>query len=113
MSEKLPLLSSVDGIADANGKCTIAVGPTIFGQVWTITNVSVQNTGALQCVAGVYKNAISNTTFIEGSKDARSDTSDTTHRLMSTEKLFYVFTGCEVGSRCMVVLTGEIDSGRN
>jgi hypothetical protein len=93
--------------ADASGRAVITFQPLRSGEDWHITRSSIQNAGAVNTPeCRTYRGIESNTTLIEGTYNGSLDSYDTVIDLRNGEPLLFVFSGCDVGSRCSATIDG-------
>lgn len=94
-----------------------STGPTKFPETWTITRYAVTSTPNSNIANSypecrVYRTAISPLNFIDGTRSAVQDVSETNITLNTLETLWFVFTQGEPSSYAQVILTGTIETGR-
>lgn len=108
----IPLNTSASAVADLEGYALIVVGPNVMGTSWRVTSTSVQSDGARSPIVAVYRGAPSPTSFLEGTANGSSDTSDSAFSLRLGDTLSFEFKNADAGSNCFVNLTGTVDTGR-
>lgn len=108
----IPLDTSASAVANLDGYALIVLGPNIMGTSWRITSTSVQNDGKRTPIVAIYRGAPSPTSFLEGTDNGLSDTSDSTFSLRLGDTLSFEFKNADSGSNCFVVLTGTLNTGR-
>lgn len=78
----------------------------VTGGDWVIVASSVQVTSNVkEPTAKLYRNSISDATFLEGSYTGSNDSSDTRHLLTQGEYLTVAWTGGDVGARATARIT--------
>lgn len=91
-------------VLDSAGAGQVQIAVT--GGDWVIVGSSVQVTSNVnEPTAKLYRNSISDATFIEGSYTGSNDSSDTRHVLTQGEYLTCAWVGGDVGARATLRVT--------
>ena len=104
------LRTSISGSANSSGVCTLTTTPGRAGQSWLVTRISttVVPTNTKERMQ-VYFNGISQLNYVDGTRRANSDTSETAIEVGNLDSLTFVFSGCNPGATCSINLTGKIE----
>lgn len=104
----VPLYESGNAVADSAGRAVCTVQPLQAFEKWHVTKVTVQNSGTtLVPMCRVYRGSETPSRFIGGTFSGQMDASDENFHLSSGERLLAVFSGADVGSRCVLTVEGE------
>lgn len=109
----IPLSKSVTATAGAAGTASASIGPTRYGDVWTVDNVMVQNStpptstnspSAVMEAAGVPQ---------AGTYSGAQDSASPGAILRQGQVVKATWSGCDVGSTCTLSVYGsrEITGG--
>lgn len=105
----MQLRESVSAVFGANGQVTISAGPTRPGQNWTVrrlsTSVTPKNGGEQ---VKVYMDNESDSNFLDGSRRASQDTSETAIEVGNLNRLVFVYSGGTPGAIATMHLVGDI-----
>lgn len=108
MPSEYQLVQSSSAVADANGTASVALSPSRAFEAWHVTSVSIQsNSSDLTPELREYKNSVSDTTLTGSSRSGDLDSGNSNLDIMPGESLIYVWTNCDVGARCSVIIQGK------
>lgn len=106
-----PLVGSGSAIVGSNGRATVRIGADKPFLQYHITYVSVQNDGAQNCTASIYRGTPGPTSLVESSPSGNEDITDTRFDLKSGEFITIEWSGATPGSRCLTVFQGTQEYG--
>ena len=87
---------------DATGAGQVSISPT--GGDWVLVNSAVTvSSSTLQPTAKLYRNAVAQVNFVEGSYSGANDSSNTRIVLKQGEQLICAWTGGDAGARASLV----------
>ena len=105
----IPLRESVSATLGADGAATVSVGPTRPGQSWNIrrlsTSVTPKNGGE---TVRVYLDSVSDLNYLDGSRRAFQDTSETTIEVGNLNRLVIVYAGGTPGAIATMNILGDV-----
>lgn len=107
---QLPLIEFGSATADNDGVATVTLGPQRAFEQWFIESVAVQSTSVtLTPELREYKGSISEGSLIGSSRIGNLDSGVNPNPLIlaSGERVFYQWTGADVGSTCRVTVNGH------
>lgn len=108
----LPLFESSTGVADATGRAVARVQPLRAFERWDITRMAVSSTSTvLVPTCRIYRGAENPSMLVDGTFTGNLDQSDTQLSLENGEVLLCVWTGADVGARCIFTVQGKKDKG--
>lgn len=112
----IPLNTSAQAVADANGNAEVRIYRNTAGSSWVVRRMITSVTGAgvtSQSVIdhAVYTNSVSETNRKDSTQSAQ-DTSETEIPLQASEFLIGTYADCPPGSVCTLTVTGTVDTGR-
>lgn len=106
MTDRLELSGSA--VASAAGVATVFLPLVPFGERWVINSLSCLSTSALRSAFNVYRNAVSQPTFLDGvTISGNKNTTDTVMRLEPNDRLVCQWTNATPGSVCTVTAEGS------
>lgn len=104
----VPLSESATAVAGADGIARVQLGPLRAFETWAVASTTVSSTSStLVPTARLYRGAEQPSRLIDGTYTGTLDTTDTTYKLRSGDKVIAVFSGCDVGAQCTVTVEGE------
>lgn len=78
------------------------------GVDWTVTRVSIRvSSNVKEPVFRLYRGAVSDSEFLEGSYSGSQDSSDSVHELQAAQPLIGVWTGGDVGATATMSVSGR------
>lgn len=82
-------------------------GPDKRNEYWVVTRQQVQNPGPSYPQVEVFKNFIAQSSFIEGTRNGISGTSDSVIRVLRNEFLIWSWSNATPGTVCSVTIYGN------
>ncbi|HET7414770.1 MAG TPA: hypothetical protein VFI97_03640 [Arthrobacter sp.] len=90
----------------------MTLGPQRMGESWKVRSASISTTSTVETTCRMYRNAVSSSTFIDGTSTANLNVSNVGSELANLERLVFVFTGGDFNKTATVVLDGTMTSSR-
>lgn len=101
------LFESQSAVASSN-KASVRIGPKRSFEDWTIERMTVtSDSSTLIPTLKVYRGQEVNARLIDGTFTGTLDHSDTMLRVRNGEELLFVWTNCDNGAECSVILEGK------
>lgn len=103
------LSTSVSAKFNASGKAVVTTGPTRNNQAWRITRITtIINSSNGSELLRLYRSSETPSNYLDGSKQAAQDVSETNITLSSLETMLFVWSGGTPGNTAYATITGEI-----
>ncbi len=104
-----PLRESVFVTLDNTGNATGSIGPNTSNQVWKISRITVNATGAIEPLVKIYNDSVSLSSFIDGTSRGLSDVAEYPSPLLlhAGQTLVIVWLKGQPGGQGSLYLTGE------
>lgn len=103
------LRTSATVALDQSGNGQIVLGPQRANESWKVERISTAITpNSDKAQLRVYANSISDGSYLDGSRRAYQDTSETNISVPSMETLVFVYSGGSPGSYATISLVGTV-----
>ena len=105
--------TSASAVVAANGTARVQFSPAVYAAKWTLTNITVRSTSALQPTVFIYQNSVSDSNLVNGTFSGIFDVdSDPKLTLAAADSLIVVWVNATPGANCVCAIQFDLDTGR-